>query len=503
MPENREENPFSRLHGGRKKQFMSRRDFLFEAGEGISGIALAAMMAQEGLLAADPDTGVSACESSGDIQSPLAARNSHFEPRAKSVISLFMSGGVSHIDTFDPKPMLTKYHGQPLSSKGRVRVRQGYPGPLMKSPFEFKKYGQSGIEVSELFPHIGGMIDDIALIRSGKGRSNDHVVAHYEWNTGSLLMGFPSVGSWVTYGLGSENQNLPGFVVVYDHRGGPFSGPANWGAGYLPAAYQGTVFRSAGDPILDLRPPEKYVSAEQQRSRLDHLAVLNEEHAKKYPGSTELAARIASYELAYRMQSCAPEAVDLSNESEATKRIYGMDNPVTEAFGKQCLLARRMVERGVRFVQLYNGAIVNQNVDTWDAHSNLVENHTMHSAEVDKPIAGLIQDLKQRGLLDDTLVVWHSEFGRMPISQRGVGRDHNPGALSLWMAGAGIQGGQVIGSSDEFGYKAEEQVVTYHDVHATMLHMLGLDHKRLTYYFNGRNMRLTDVHGELIPQIVA
>ena len=503
MPENREENPLSRPCGGRKKQFMSRRDFLFEAGEGISGVALAALMAQEGLLAADAHSGVSACESSGEVQSPLAARNSHFEPRAKSVISLFMSGGVSHIDTFDPKPMLTKYHGQPLSSKGRVRVRQGYPGPLMKSPFEFKKYGQSGIEVSELFPHIGGMIDDIALIRSGKGRSNDHVVAHYEWNTGSLLMGFPSVGSWVTYGLGSENQNLPGFVVVYDHRGGPFSGPANWGAGYLPAAYQGTVFRSTGDPILDLRPPEKYVSAEQQRSRLDHLAALNEEHAKKYPGSTELAARIASYELAYRMQSCAPEAVDLSNESEATKRIYGMDNPVTEAFGKQCLLARRMVERGVRFVQLYNGAIVNQNVDTWDAHSNLVENHTMHSAEVDKPIAGLIQDLKQRGLLDDTLVVWHSEFGRMPISQRGVGRDHNPGALSLWMAGAGIQGGQVIGSSDEFGYKAQDQVVTYHDVHATMLHMLGLDHKRLTYYFNGRNMRLTDVHGELIPQIVA
>ena len=503
MPENREQNPLSRLCSGRKKQFMSRRDFLFEAGEGVSGVALAALMAQEGLLAADPHSGVSACGTSGDIQSPLAPRNSHFEPRAKSVISLFMSGGVSHVDTFDPKPMLTKYHGQPLTGKGRVRVRQGYPGPLMKSPFEFKKYGQSGIEVSELFPHIGGMVDDLAMIRSGKGRSNDHVVAHYEWNTGSLLMGFPSVGSWVTYGLGSENQNLPGFVVIYDHRGGPFSGPANWGAGFLPASYQGTVFRSAGDPILDLRPPEKYVSAEQQRSRLDHLAMLNEEHAKKYPGSSELAARIASYELAYRMQACAPEAVDISTETEATKRTYGMDNPVTESFGKQCLLARRMVERGVRFVQLYNGAIVNQNTDTWDAHSNLVENHTMHAREVDKPIAGLIQDLKQRGMLDDTLVMWHSEFGRMPISQRGVGRDHNPGALTLWMAGAGIQGGQVIGSTDEFGYKAAEQVVTYHDVHATMLHMLGLDHKRLTYFFNGRHMRLTDVHGELIPQIVA
>ena len=501
MPENHEQNPLSRLCSGRKKRFMSRRDFLFEAGEGISGVALATLMAREGLLAADPHSGVSACGTSGDIQSPLAPRNSHFEPRAKAVISLFMSGGVSHVDTFDPKPMLTKYHGQPLTGKGRVRVRQGYPGPLMKSPFEFKKYGQSGIEVSELFPHIGGMVDDLAMIRSGKGRSNDHVVAHYEWNTGSLLMGFPSVGSWVTYGLGSENQNLPGFVVIYDHRGGPFSGPANWGAGFLPAAYQGTVFRSSGDPILDLRPPEKYVSAEQQRSRLDHLAMLNEEHAKKYPGSSELAARIASYELAYRMQACAPEAVDISTETEATKRTYGMDNPVTESFGKQCLLARRMVERGVRFVQLFNGGGVTEL--SWDAHSNLVENHTMHAREVDKPIAGLIQDLKQRGMLDDTLVMWHSEFGRMPISQRGVGRDHNPGALTLWMAGAGIQGGQVIGSTDEFGYKAAEQVVTYHDVHATMLHMLGLDHKRLTYFFNGRHMRLTDVHGELIPQIVA
>jgi len=413
-----------------------------------------------------------------------------------------MSGGVSHVDTFDPKPMLTKYHGDPLTGKGNVRVRQGYPGPLMRSPFEFSRYGKSGIEVSELFPHMGSVIDDLAIIRSGQGRSNDHVVAHYEWNTGSLLMGYPSVGSWVTYGLGSENQNLPAFVVIYDHRGGPFSGPTNWSSGFLPAAYQGTVFRATGDPILDLSPPAEHVSAEQQRARLDHLAWLNEQHAQQHPGSTELAARIASYELAYRMQSCAPEAVDLSQESEATKRLYGLDDPITEPFGKQCLLARRQVERGVRFVQLYNGALVNQNVDTWDAHTNLIENHTAHAREVDKPIAGLITDLKQRGLFDETLVLWHSEFGRMPISQRGIGRDHNPGAMTIWMAGAGIPGGQVIGSSDEFGYQAAEQVVTYHDVHATLLHLLGLDHKRLTYSFNGRNMRLTDVHGELIPQVV-
>ena len=475
----------------------SRRDFLFESGEGIGGLALAYLLAEEGLLAAQNN-----CEDSVDIVSPLLPKPAHFPPRAKAVISLFMSGGVSHVDTFDPKPMLKRYHGQPLTGKGKVRVRQGYPGPLMQSPFAFKRHGKSGIEVSELFPHIGSIVDDLAIIRSAQGRSNDHVVAHYEWNTGSLLMGYPSVGSWVSYGLGTENQNLPSFVVIYDSRGGPFSGPANWGSGFLPATYQGTVFRSSGDPILDLRPPA-HISAEQQRARLDHLAWLNEEHARQYPGSTELAARIASYELAYRMQSCAPEAVDLSKETESTKRLYGLDDPKTEPFGKQCLLARRLVERGVRFIQLYNGALVQQNIDTWDAHTNLVENHTLHAAEVDKPMAGLIQDLKQRGMLDETLVMWHSEFGRMPISQRGVGRDHNPGAMSIWMAGAGIAGGQVIGESDEFGYKAIEPVYGYHDVHATLLHMMGLDHRRLTYFFNGRHMRLTDVHGNLIPGIVA
>ena len=479
---------------------LSRRDFLFQAGEGISGVALAAMMAEQGLLAKDPE---SACANRADVESPLSPQASHFKPRAKNVISLFMSGGVSHLDSFDYKPDLIKHHGKPLTGFGRVRVRQGYPGPLMKSPFGWKQHGESGKWVSELFPHMGSIVDDLAFIHSAKGRSNDHVVAHYEWNTGSLLMGHPSVGAWVTYGLGTENQNLPGFVVIYDKKGGPFSGPANWSAGYLPAAYQGTVFRATGDPILDLTPPEEYVTPEQQRARLDHLAMLNEEHAKRRPGDTELAARIASYELAYRMQGCAPEAVDISKESAATKKLYGLDEPVTAGFGKQCLLARRLVEHGVRFVQLYSGALLQQNIDTWDAHSNLIENHTLHAKEVDRPMAALIQDLKQRGMLEDTLVVWHSEFGRMPISQRGLGRDHNPGAMTVWMAGAGIQGGQSIGATDEFGYRAAEQVVSYHDIHATMLHLLGMDHKRLTYPFNGRNMRLTDVHGELIPQIAA
>lgn len=477
--------------------FVSRRDFLFRAGEGVSGVALAALLQQDGLLAAG-----GACDAEG-VVSPTAPQEPHFKPRAKAVISLFMSGGVSHVDTFDHKPMLEKHHGEPLTGKGRVRVRQGYPGPLMRSPFEFQQHGESGKLVSNLFPHMGSMVDDLAFVHSCQGRSNDHVLAHYEWNTGSVLMGHPSVGSWVTYGLGSENQSLPGFVVVYDHRGGPFSGPSNWSSGYLPATYQGTVFRSQGDPILDLRPPGKLVSPEQQRARLDHLAKLNQEHAKRHPGSSELAARIASYELAYRMQGCAPEAVNISQESEQTKRLYGMDDPATEPFGRQCLLARRLVERGVRFVQLYSGALRQQNIDTWDAHSNLVENHTLHAGEVDKPIAGLIKDLKRTGLFDETLVVWHSEFGRMPISQRGVGRDHNPHAMTAWMAGAGIRGGQSIGATDEFGYKAEQQVLTYHDIHATMLHLLGIDHTRLTYFFNGRHMRLTDVHGDPIPQIVS
>ncbi|MEX2261889.1 MAG: DUF1501 domain-containing protein [Bryobacteraceae bacterium] len=479
------------------KRYMSRRDLLFQAGEGMGGMAMAWLLSHDGLLAATP-----ACDAPLNVPSPLAPKQGHFKPRAKSVISLFMTGGVSHVDTFDPKPLLAKHHGQPLTGKGEIVVRQGYPGPLMASPYKFKKYGQSGIEVSELFPHVGSIIDEVALIRSAQGRSNDHVLAHYEWNTGSLLMGFPSVGSWVTYGLGSENQNLPAFVVIYDPRGGPNAGNLNWSSGFLPAAYQGTVFRPSGDPILDLSPPSS-IAPEQQRARLDHLAKLNEEHARRYPDSTELAARIASYELAYRMQGCAPEAVDIGRESEATKNLYGLDDPITEPFGKQCLLARRLVERGVRFIQLYNGAKGRTDVDDWDAHSNLADNHEAHSREIDKPISGLIRDLKQRGLLEDTLVIWHSEFGRMPISQKGLGRDHNPHAMSIWVAGAGIPGGQVIGATDEFGYKAIQQPVNYHDVHATILHLLGIDHKRLTYFFNGRHMRLTDVHGELIPQLTA
>jgi hypothetical protein len=483
------------------KRFWSRRDFLFESGGGISGLALAHLLGQDGLLAAASKT-EGGCSATPLGSNPFAAKKPHFKPRAKAVISLFMSGGVSHMDTFDPKPALEKYAGQPLTGKGEIVVRQGHPGPLMPSPFTFKQYGQSGMPVSEIFPETAKHVDEMAFLRSVFGKSNDHVQAHYELATGMIRMGFPSVGSWVTYGLGTESQSLPAFVVIYDARGGPFGGPANWSAGFMPAAYQGTVFRSAGDPIMDLKPPAG-MSQDQQRARLDLLAKLNEMDLQKYPGASELSARISSYELAFRMQGCAPEAVDINRESEVTKKLYALDNPTTEPFGRQCLMARRLVEHGVRFVQLYHGGLGNQNTDTWDAHGDVKENHSRHAAEVDRPISGLLTDLKARGLLDTTLVIWQGEFGRMPISQRGVGRDHNPGAMTIWMAGAGIKGGQAIGASDEFGYKAEQQPIAIHDLHATVLHLLGMDHTKLTYHFNGRNMRLTDVYGELIPQIVA
>lgn len=485
----------------KKRNFWSRRDFLWEAGCGISGVALAHLLEQQGLLAAKASE---ACAAQPLGSNPYAVKAPHFKPRAKAVISLFMTGGPSAVDLWDYKPGLIKHAGEPLDGKvhGDVVVRQGYPGPLMPSPFEFKRFGQSGKLVSEVFPNIGQHVDEIAFIHSVYGKSNDHVQAHYEMQSGQIRVGFPSAGSWITYGLGTESTSLPAFVVINDARGGPIGGPTNWSAGYMPAAYQGTIFRAAGDPIVDLKPVQG-MTPETQRARLDLLAKLNELDMEKYPGSSDLAARISSYELAYRMQGCAPQAIDINAESEATKKLYGLDNNITEPFGRQCLLARRLVEHGVRFVQLFQGGMGNQNTDTWDAHGNVKENHSQHAAESDVPIAGLLTDLKARGLLDSTLVIWHGEFGRMPISQRGVGRDHNPGVMTVWMAGAGIKGGQSIGTSDEWGYKAGEQPVSYHDLHATMLHLLGLDHTKLTYRFNGRDMRLTDVYGTLIPQIIA
>jgi uncharacterized protein (DUF1501 family) len=486
------------------RNFWDRREFLFRSGGGISGLALAYLLDRQGLLSAEqPVPGGQGCDAAAVGVNPYAPKPPHFKPRATAVISLFMGGGWSQVDTFDPKPALAKYAGEPIDGKvqGDVIVRQGFPGPLMPSPFSFRKCGQSGIEVSELFPHLSRHVDGIAFLRSVYGRSNDHVQGTYEMQTGQINLGFPSVGSWVTYGLGSAASSLPAYIVMTDARGGPLGGPNDWSAGFIPAAHQGTLFRSTGDPIVDLKPPAG-LTADDQRARLDALAALNELDMQKFPGNSELAARISSYELAYRMQGCAPDAVDLGSESAATKTLYGLDQKISEPFGRQCLMARRLVERGVRFVQIFAGGVGNQNTDTWDAHDDIKTNHTQHAAETDRPMAGLLTDLAARGLLDTTLVIMHSEFGRMPISQRGVGRDHNPGAQTVLMAGAGITGGQVIGSTDEFGYKAMEQPISYHDLHATMLHLLGLDHTKLTYRFNGRDMRLTDVYGTLIPQIV-
>ncbi|MGH9142171.1 MAG: DUF1501 domain-containing protein [Vicinamibacterales bacterium] len=484
------------------RNFWDRREFLFRSGGGISGLALAYLLDQQGLLSAEPPAN-DGCGASAVGVNPYAAKAPHFKPRATAVISLFMGGGWSQVDTFDPKPALAKYAGEPIDGKvdGDVIVRQGFPGPLMPSPFAFAKCGQSGIEVAELFPYLRRHVDEMAFLRSVYGRSNDHVQGTYEMQTGQINLGFPSVGSWVTYGLGSVASSLPAYVVMTDTRGGPLGGPNDWSAGFIPAAYQGTHFRSTGDPIVDLKPPAG-LSADSQRARLDALAKLNELDMQKFPGNSELAARISSYELAYRMQGCAPGAVDVASESAATKTLYGLDENISEPFGRQCLMARRLVERGVRFVQIFAGGVGNQNTDTWDAHDDIKANHTQHAAETDRPMAGLLTDLKARGMLDSTLVIMHSEFGRMPISQRGLGRDHNPGAQTVLMAGAGITGGQVIGSTDEFGLKAMEQPISYHDLHATLLHLLGLDHKKLTYRFNGRDMRLTDVYGTLIPQIV-
>ena len=379
-------------------------------------------------------------------------------------------------------------------------VSQGHPGGLMPSPWKFSKYGESGMEVSELFPHMAKKVDDIALIRSMYCTSNDHAPALFQMNTGSIQGGHPSMGSWVTYGLGTENQNLPAFVVFSDWRGGPIGGAPNWGNGFMPTAFQGTPFRSSGDPIVDLKPPQE-MTPERQRSWLKLLESLNQKHLARNPEDYELSARIQSYELAFQMQSVATEAVDLNRESDATRKLYGVGDQPTDYVGRQCLMARRLVERGVRFVQVYSGG--GNFTESWDAHWDLELNHGMHCAETDKPMAGLLTDLKSRGLLDSTLVIWHGEFGRMPISQKMNGRDHNPHGFSVWLAGGGIKGGTVHGATDEYGYAAVENRRSVNDLHATVLNQMGLNHEKLTYPYNGRNMRLTDVSGDVIKEIIS
>ena len=467
------------------KRFHSRRELLHTLGGGIGSLAFADLLTKQGLAA---------------TKSPLSPKMPHLPAKAKAVISIFCYGGVSQVDTFDPKPELLKRQGEAMAGVGPVVTVMGNPGGLMPSPFRFKKHGQCGMDISELFPNVAEHADDLALIRSMHALSPAHGPALFQMNTGSILAGHPSVGSWVTYGLGTENENLPGYIVFTDNRGGPINGAPNWSNGYMPASYQGTPFRPTGDPIIDLKPPAGQ-GLQEQRKWLELVEKLNQKHLDRNPDDSELSARIYSYELAFRMQTSATDAIDIRNESRATRKLYGLDEQPTEYFGRQALMARRLVERGVRYVQIYSGG---GNFDpSWDAHWDLKKNHSMHCAETDRPIAGLIKDLKSRGLFDSTLIVWHGEFGRLPISERMDGRDHNASGFSVWLAGGGVKGGTIIGATDDYGYRAVENPKSVYDLHATILRALGIDHERLTYRFNGRDMRLTDVHGHVIKEALS
>jgi hypothetical protein len=463
----------------------SRRDVLRNAAHGFGALALQSLLLRDGL--AKPRV------------SPLAAKPAHFAAKAKSVIFLFMVGAPSQIDTFDPKPLLKKYEGQRLpESFGKIQSQfTDGSTPILSSPWTFKQYGKSGAWVSALFPNLAVCVDDICFVRNFYTESVVHAPAMYQVHSGRILMGYPSMGAWVTYGLGSESDNLPAYVVMPQPEGTPEGGTPCWGSGFLPAVYQGTLLRSGPNPVLHLKPPDG-VTRERQRRTLDLVQKMNELDTEET--DTEMAARISSYELAFRMQQHAPEAVDLSKESDATRKLYGLDQKHTAEFGTRLLLARRMVERGVRFVQIYSGG--GPVSIQWDAHTDLVENHEKMCGMTDKPIAGLLKDLKARGLLDSTLVIWGSEFGRLPMSQSGNGRDHNPHGFTMWFAGGGTRGGTVLGETDDFGLRA---IQGWHmrDFHATILHALGLDQHKLWYLHNGRHEKLTDFGGKVIEKVFA
>ena len=465
-------------HCGRFETIVNRRHFLQRAGAGFGSVALGHLLASQGLLAGETAT------------NPLAPRPGHFPAKARSIIWLFMEGAPSAVDIFDPKPELTKRDGQTI----QIDVFNGNPGPLMKSPFQFQQYGRSGAWVCEKYPNVARHVDEFAFIKSLHSESNDHVPALYQINTGIARPGFPAAGAWITYGLGSENQNLPGYVVLGNNQGIK-GGPLNWHAGFLPSTFQGTLFRPEGNPILNLNRPGD-VTRDDQRRQLDLVARLNADHLEAHSGEAELLGRIQSFELAYRMQSEGVQLIDFAQESPATHQMYGLDRNETRSYGTKCLLARRLIESGVRFVQVYSDG-------EWDAHDKLIENHSGHCLATDVPIDGLLTDLKQRGLLESTLVIWGGEFGRMPVSQGKDGRDHNPQGFIAWMAGAGIKGGTSFGETDEIGYKAAVDPVTVHDLHATMQHLMGIDHKQLTYLHNGRRFRLTDVAGNVLNKILA
>ena len=469
---------------------VNRRAMLSRCGMGLGSLGLASLMSDEGLLGR---------------ANPLAPSNSHFAGKAKAVIWIFVNGGPSHVDTWDYKPALEKMNGKTFEGFDRFTgFFANAVGGLMKSPFKFTPRGQCGKMVSEIFPKLGEHVDKMAFIHSGHTESNNHSPALFMMNCGLPRMGYPCAGSWVTYGLGSVSRDLPAFVVMSDPlgRGLPKGHAANWGAGFLPSVFQGTHFRPSGDPIDNLHRPKEQ-DASRQRRQLDFLAALNRRDLEKHPHEEELAARIESFELAYRMQSAAPEALDLSKEPEELKSLYGLNMGKSKHFAAQCMMARRLVERGTRFVQIYSGGMANQR--SWDGHNDIKGNHTGFAQETDQPIAALLADLEQRGLLDETLIVWAGEFGRLPVAQKSSkpGRDHNPHCFTAWMAGGGVKGGVSYGESDEVGHKAAVDKVHVNDLHATILHLLGLNHKELTYRYGGRDFRLTDVAGNVIRPILA
>jgi hypothetical protein len=462
----------------------TRREFLWQVGGGFAGLALLDLLSRDGVFGAE--------------------KKPHVQAKAKHVVFLFMNGAPSQVDTLDPKPELAKFHGKPYTRKDvpTIGSNDRPVGHLMQSPFPFTKHGKSGLEISSLFPHTSKFADDLCVIRSLYTDTAAHASGCLQMNTGSVQIGKPCLGSWLSYGLGSRNDNLPTFVVMTDPRGGPIGSASNWSSGFMPAAHQGTLFRSQGSPLLDLATPAG-VTRELQRRSLDALADLNKDHLKERPGESELAARIESYELAYRMQTTAAEVVDLNNEDAKTRVAYGLDDKLTADFGRKCLISRRLLEKGVRFIQLYSGG--GHLEDTWDGHSDCINNHNRHAGETDQPIAALMADLKRTGLWDETLIIWGGEFGRTPTSE-GVGkpgRDHNPFGFSMWLSGAGVKGGQAIGATDDLGFKAVEEPYHVSDLHATILHLLGLDHTKLTYFHQGLDQRLTGVRGKVIQKVLA
>jgi hypothetical protein len=470
---------------------VSRRDMLTKCSTGFGLLALSGLLAER-----------AGADGAGQA-SPFAPRQPHFKPKVKSVIFCFMSGGVSHVDTFDPKPRLKRDHGKPMPVPVRPTMFNEI-GNIMASPWEFRRYGKSGLPVSDLFPHIGGCADDLAVIRSMTSVGNEHAQANYFMHTGFSLAGFPSAGAWMTYGLGSVNQNLPGFVVLAS-GGAPLGGVGIYGNGFLPAVHQASFLDpTQQEAVANITPRE---TDSRQRKRLGFINRMDQSHLTHLKGDEQVESAIRNYEIAYRMQSAVPDLVDLRGETDATKTLYGMDSPVREKaeYGRQCLLARRLVERGVRFIELTclpRPSDAGQIGNPWDQHGVLKAGHSEMAFQVDQPIAGLIKDLKARGLFDETLIVWAGEFGRTPFAQSGDGRDHNPFGFSVWLAGGGIKGGTVYGATDELGYHAVEDVSTVYDLWATVQHLLGLNHERLTYRFGGRDFRLTDVHGHVLHKIL-